>query len=135
VHVVEYGLEAAIEELAIDVEKIFQIRFDLLWEGGEEEELLSKNTATHLHYIIREAVFNAARHGKPQKIGVYMRVKAGGFALRIVDDGIGFDTTPAATGMGFHTMKYRAKAIGAELSISSGKDGGTVISVTGEGQE
>ncbi len=135
VHVVEYGLEAAIEELVVEVEKIFQVRFDLLWEGGEEVEPLGKNTATHLHYIIREAVFNAARHGKPKKIGVYMRVKDGGFSLKIVDDGIGFDTTPAATGMGFHTMKYRAKAIGAELSISSGKDGGTVISVTGEGQE
>ena len=37
--------------------------------------------------------------------------------------------------MGFHTMKYRAKAIGAELTISSAKEGGTIISVTGEGLE
>ncbi|TKB23802.1 hypothetical protein FCL47_20940 [Desulfopila sp. IMCC35006] len=135
VHVVEYGLEAAIEELAVEVEKIFKIRCDLLWEEGEDQEPLGKNTATHLHYIIREAVFNAARHGKPKKIGVYMRRKNGGFSLKIVDDGVGFDGTPAATGMGCHTMKYRAKAIGAELTISSGKEGGTVIMVTGEGQE
>jgi signal transduction histidine kinase len=32
-------------------------------------------------------------------------------------------------------MKYRAKAIGAELTISSGREGGTIISVTGEGLE
>ena len=135
VHVVEYGLEAAIEELAAEVEKIFKIRFDLSWEDPGDQEPLGKNTATHLHYIIREAVFNAARHGKPQNIGVYMRLKDDGFSLKIVDDGIGFDGTPAATGMGCHTMKYRAKAIGAELTISSGKEGGTIIMVTGEGQE
>jgi len=135
VHVVEYGLEAAIEELVVEVEKIFQIPFDLAWESGEGEAALGKNTATHLHYIIREAVFNAARHGKPTKIGVYMRLESGGFSLKIVDDGKGFNTTPAATGMGFHTMKYRAKAIGAELTIGSSKEGGTIISVTGEGRE
>ncbi|MGB3209715.1 MAG: cache domain-containing protein [Desulforhopalus sp.] len=133
VHVVEYGLEAAIEELVVEAEKMFKVHFDLSWEGGEKT--LGKNTATHLYYIIREAVFNAARHGRPTKIGVYMRLEDGGFLLKIVDDGIGFDGTPAATGMGFHTMKYRAKAIGAALTINSGREGGTVISVTGEGLE
>lgn len=135
VHVVEYGLEAAIEELVVEVEKMFKVQFDLLWEVGGQQQNLGKNTAIHLHYIIREAVFNAARHGKPTMIGVYMRLEDGGFALKIVDDGIGFDGSPAAKGIGFHTMKYRAKAIGAELTISSIKEGGTIIYVTGEGVE
>jgi signal transduction histidine kinase len=133
VHVVEYGLRSAIEELGVELEQIFKVNFDLSWEGGDKS--LGKNSATHLHYIIREAVFNAARHGKPKNIGVYMRLDEEGFLLKIVDDGTGFDGTPAATGMGFHTMKYRAKAIGAVLSIISNKKGGTVISVTGEGLE
>lgn len=133
VHVVEYGLRSAIEELVVEVEKIFKVNFDLSWEGGDKA--LGKNSATHLHYIVREAVFNAARHGKPKNIGVYMRLDEEGFSLKIVDDGTGFDGTPAATGMGFHTMKYRAKAIGAELTIISDMQGGTVITVTGEGLE
>ncbi|MFT5700331.1 MAG: signal transduction histidine kinase [Desulforhopalus sp.] len=133
VHVIEYGLESAIEELVVEVENIFKVNFDLSWEG--EGEKLGKNTATHLHYIIREAVFNAARHGKPNNIGVYVQVQDGSFAVKIVDDGKGFGKTPAATGLGFHTMKYRAKAIGAVLVISSDKKGGTLITVTGEGTE
>jgi signal transduction histidine kinase len=64
-----------------------------------------------------------------------MRQDDNGFSVKIVDDGIGFAGTPAATGMGFHTMKYRAKAIGATLTISSGIKSGTIISVTGEGLE
>jgi len=133
VHVVEYGLQSAIEELVVEVKNIFKVNFDLSWEGGDKP--LGKNSATHLYYIIREGVFNAARHGKPKNIGVYMQLDEDGFLLKIIDDGIGFDGTPAATGMGFHTMKYRAKAIGAVLIISSDKDGGTMISVTGEGLE
>lgn len=133
VHVIEYGLESAIEELVVEVENIFKVNFDFSWVG--ESEQLGKNTAIHLHYIIREAVFNAARHGKPDNIGVYVHVREGGFAVKIVDDGVGFDTTPAATGLGFHTMKYRAKAIGAVLVMSSDKKGGTLITVTGEGRE
>jgi signal transduction histidine kinase len=133
VHVVEYGLEAAIEELVVEAEKVFPVRFDLLWEGDGTR--LGKNTAIHLHYIIREAVYNAARHGQPKNIGIYVRLAGSAFQVKIVDDGVGFDTTPAAKGMGFHTMKYRAKAIGATLSITSARDGGTIITVSGEGLE
>lgn len=133
VHVVEYGLQSAIDELVVEVEKMFNVDFDLSWEGGEEG--LGKNTSTHLHYIIREAAFNAARHGKPEHIGVYVKINDGYFSVKIVDDGRGFSETPAATGLGFHTMQYRAKAIGAELKIESETVGGTIITVTGEGSE
>ena len=132
-HVVVYGLEAVFEQLAAEVKKMFKVNFDLSWQDGGHS--LGKNTATHLHYIIREAVFNAARHGKPNNIGVYMVQDDDGFSVKIVDDGQGFHGTPAATGMGFHTMKYRAKAIGATLSINSDEKSGTIISVTGEGRE
>lgn len=130
VHVIEYGLEAAIEELVVEVEKMFNVNFDLSWEG--EGQKLGNNTATHLHYIIREAAFNAARHGKPKNIGVYVHLNSGSFSVKIVDDGTGFNAAPASTGMGFHTMKYRAKAIGAVLTTSSKHEGGTVVSITGE---
>lgn len=133
VHVVEYGLEAAIEELVAEAKKMFKVNFDLSWQDGGYP--LGKNTATHLHYIIREAVFNAARHGKPNNIGIYMVQDEQGFSVKIVDDGKGFAGTPAATGMGFHTMKYRAKAIGATLAINSGEKSGTIIAVSGEGRE
>lgn len=132
VHVVEYGLESAIEELVSEVENMFRVGFDLSWQG--EAEKLDQNTATHLYYIIREAVFNGARHGKPQKIGIYMKLDGHRFSVSIVDDGEGFDMRPAARGMGFHTMQYRAKAIGAELSIASTREGGTTVTVTGEVQ-
>lgn len=132
VHVVEYGLEAAIEELVVEVQKVFDIHLNLFWQG--DGDTFGEITATHLYYIIREAVFNAARHGKPQNIEVHVRLDMGNFNVTIVDDGLGLGSRANGKGMGFHTMKYRAKAIGAELTIGSGKEKGTVVTVVGEGQ-
>jgi signal transduction histidine kinase len=93
---------------------------------------VDSTVATHVYYIIREAVFNAARHGKPDNIGIFMRTDPENFSVRIVDDGCGFDETSTRKGLGCHTMKYRAKAIGADLTISSEINGGTIISISGE---
>ena len=40
--------------------------------------------------------------------------------------------TMVLEGMGLHTMEYRAKAIGADLSIESSPYSGTAISVSRE---
>ncbi|WP_457575728.1 cache domain-containing protein [Desulfomarina sp.] len=130
VHVVEYGLESAVEELMVEVESLFHVQCVLSCE--DEGEKLQASLATHLYYIIREAVFNAARHGKPEHIGVFMEFAVGRFSVKIVDDGHGFGWKPKGSGMGFHTMKYRAKAIGAELTIDSDTVRGTIVSVSGE---
>ncbi len=130
VHVIEYGLEAAVEELAVEAENLFDVKCTLSCRGDDQK--LGSNTAIHLYYIIREAVFNAARHGKPETVGVFMKFGTTGFSVKIVDDGHGFGEKPDEAGMGFHTMKYRAKAIDAELTIKSDKVSGTIVSVSGE---
>jgi len=129
-HVIEYGLEAAVEELVNEVKNLFRVECTHSFEG--DREWVDTAVATHVYYIIREAVFNAARHGEPDNIGVFMRTEGAGFSVRIVDDGYGFDESSIRRGLGCHTMKYRAKAIGAELVISSELNGGTIVSISGE---
>ena len=130
VHVIEYGLESAVEELVVETENLFNAKCTLSCEGDDQK--LGSNTAIHLYYIVREAVFNAARHGEPENIGVFMKFGTIGFSVKIVDDGHGFGEKPDEAGMGFHTMKYRAKAIDAELTIESDEASGTIVSVSGE---
>lgn len=129
-HVIEHGLEAAIEELVHEVEDLFRVQCTYSFEGKRRQ--LSNDLATHVYYIIREAVFNAARHGKPDNIGIFMRTDPENFSVRVVDDGGGFDDSSTRKGLGCHTMQYRARAIGAEMSINSELEGGTIISVCGE---
>jgi|GEM_PF-555428 len=129
-HVIEHGLEAAVEELVNEVENLFRVQCSYSFEG--DREWVDNAVATHVYYIIREAVFNAARHGRPDNIGIFMRTWPDNFSVRIVDDGSGFDVSTTRKGLGCHTMQYRAKAIGAELTIKSELQGGTIISISGE---
>jgi signal transduction histidine kinase len=130
VHIIENGLEAAIEELAVELKTLFGISCELSFNG--EEEYIDNNIATHIYYIIREAAFNAARHGKPENIGITMHSETYLLSVQIIDNGSGFNTKSTRRGMGLHTMEYRAKAIGAVLKINSNGHAGTVISVSRE---
>lgn len=130
VHIIENGLEAAVEELAVEIEKLFGLACDLSFHG--KIDFLDNNVASHLYYIIREASFNAARHGNPESISITVHTEFNNLMVKIMDDGSGFNVLFTKKGMGLHTMEYRAKAIGAVLSLQSDPQIGTVISVTRE---
>jgi len=84
------------------------------------------------HYITREAVFNAARHGGPETIEIELLSREGRLNLSVKDDGCGFAGESTQHGIGLHTMKYRAKAIGARLSVVSELGQGTYIVLQGQ---
>ena len=130
VHIIENGLEAAIEELAVEIETMFGVKCALSFSGAAE--YLDSTIAGHIYYIIREAAVNAARHGKPDHIGITMHSEKDLLQVKIIDNGEGFDTLSTRKGMGLHTMEYRAKAIGADLRIESTGYSGTAISVSRE---
>ena len=130
VHVVEYGLEAAIEELFAEIRAITPAHCTLLFDHRIDP--LPDNEATHLYYIIREAVFNAARHARPENIKVTIQRQENRLQVIIEDDGNGMDEPPSGRGLGRHSMPYRAKALGAELAVSSAVDQGTTITLSGD---
>jgi signal transduction histidine kinase len=78
--------------------------------------------------LIREAVSNAARHGRPTRIRVTVRGQP--FSVVIVDDGAGLASRSehAGGGHGMRTMRNRANALGGELTVSVTADG-TEVSV------
>ncbi|MBT8328689.1 MAG: hypothetical protein KJN87_03210 [Desulfofustis sp.] len=130
VHIIENGLEAAIEELAVEIRTMFGVKCELSFSGSIE--FLDSSIAGHLYYIIREAAVSAARHGGPNNIGIAMHSETDLLEVKIIDNGEGFDTLSTRKGMGLHTMEYRAKAIGAYLHIASTGFSGTAISVSRE---
>ena len=129
-HVIEHGLEAAVEELAGEVNSLFGVECTCEFAG--ENRVYDAPLATHIYYIVREAAFNAARHGQPDTIGIVLQKDEHSFSLRVADDGRGFDPEHTRRGLGCHTMQYRARAIGAELVIRSEPDRGTLVTLSGE---
>ena len=88
--------------------------------------------------IVREAVTNAGRHGRPRAIDINAQYVDNHLLLRVSDDGIGFDTdvpsSPSDDHFGILGMQERAEMIGADLEITSSAGIGTCVQVSLETQ-
>jgi signal transduction histidine kinase/ligand-binding sensor domain-containing protein len=84
--------------------------------------------------IIREAVTNAGRHGRPRTIDITAEHSDDHLLLRVSDDGIGFDidasSSPSDDHYGILGMRERAEMIGAVLDITSSVGIGTCVQVS-----
>ncbi len=93
----------------------------------EDDLTLSPKVREAMVWIVREAVTNAARHGGARDITI--EVRAGDpVSVCVRDDGSGFDPEKARQGRGFGliSMRERAEAIGAAVTIRSTRAGTTV---------
>jgi signal transduction histidine kinase/ligand-binding sensor domain-containing protein len=84
--------------------------------------------------IVREAVTNAGRHGRPHKIEISAQYVDNHLLLRVSDDGVGFDvdtaSSPSDDHYGILGMQERAGMIGADLDITSSVGTGTCVQVS-----
>jgi PAS domain S-box-containing protein len=84
--------------------------------------------ASHLYRIAREAVINANKHAQAREIVVALARSRKGTVLTVTDNGVGLpNTLDRARGLGFHIMRYLARAIGGRLEIECPKKGGTRV--------
>ncbi len=119
-----HGLVAALTELAEDQANLHHI--DCKFEGKSESVNLSKQDQLNLYRIVQEAVHNAVKHGKTDRILVRLEEDDGNLLLSVTDDGIGLpEDADSREGMGLQIMRYRASALGAALSLQRRTEGGT----------
>jgi len=89
---------------------------------------LSSEAQAQLFRIAQEAVSNAVRHGRAARIDISLSCADGNGLLIIDDDGIGLPRGPRRSGgIGLHTMEYRARMIGASLTVRRRPLGGTRV--------
>ncbi|MBI5668622.1 MAG: GAF domain-containing protein [Chloroflexi bacterium] len=104
------------------------IRAELLCDG--EDQLLPEAVHTALYRIAQESINNVFKHSQASLVRVYLSQSDGGFTLRVVDNGRGFDTGQTSAGLGLGTMRERAAAIGATLTLTSQPGAGTTIELS-----
>jgi signal transduction histidine kinase len=96
----------------------------------EGEGVLPPDVQVALYRIAQEALGNAAKHAGAGRLTLELRVGKTEVALRIADDGRGFDPTVARPGhFGLGIMGERAAAIGARLALDSRPGRGTQVSL------
>lgn len=125
----ENGLAAALRQLAHNAERLFDVHSSFEQLGSTPK--LDSTASTHVFRIAQEAVSNAVKHGRANKINITLSGGDRQVRLRIKDDGVGFPSElPEDRGMGVQIMNYRARVIGGTLEIWRDPAGGTVVTCT-----
>lgn len=120
-HAVEQFLDAAGVRARLDVpEEVPPVAI----EGATRHSLFR---------IVREAVNNAVKHGRPQHVGLAIRVADGRLSIVVEDDGCGIDPRAAADAAGERSglvnMRRRSVELGGRCDVSARPGGGTIVAI------
>ncbi|MBS1197255.1 MAG: Sensor histidine kinase LiaS [Proteobacteria bacterium] len=126
----ETGLQALLTQTARNVENIYRIRCSF----AADPDLVIKDfqTEINLFRIAQEAINNALRHGAATDIRIRLGRQKAALLFEIADNGCGFESNAnnvRMSGLGMHTMQYRASLIGATLEIRSLPGQGTTVRI------
>jgi len=124
------ALTALGEELTAQSDKGAVPHIRVLVEGKQQE--LNPILRDEIYRIAREALRNAFRHAKAQKIEAEITYGDSEFRLQVRDDGSGIDSGVAKRGAraghwGLPGMRERAKGFGGKLEVWSEQGAGTEI--------
>jgi signal transduction histidine kinase len=118
-------LSAAIEEIVAEVEDTYAIVVESVVVGDID---VSERIAA-LVAAAREALVNAARHGKVASVSLYAEVEAGAVSVFVRDRGVGFEM--ASVGPDRHGVRGsivgRMERHGGTAEIRSEPDAGTEV--------
>ena len=88
---------------------------------------LSMDQRREVYLIFKEAINNLLKYSKCTKVIIEIRIEHRKFALSIVDNGIGFDTTKATARNGIKNMKNRSEKLKSQFLIESSAGKGTKV--------
>jgi signal transduction histidine kinase len=103
---------------------------ELQWDVDPMEPLsrMDGKAMRHLQYLVFEALSNVLQHAHASLLRIELRsIPVGGARLRVIDNGRGFEAERVKD-RGLRSMRERATAIGARLSVTS-SPGNTVVQV------
>lgn len=122
--IAEHRLSGALAEYVREVSHGTELRVHLLLD--ESGPALPSRTEMELLRVAQEAIGNVRRHAHASNLWVTLVSDGSCVRLEVEDDGVG-NAAPKDRHWGLQTMRERAATIGADLRISSRRDGGTVV--------
>jgi signal transduction histidine kinase len=125
----EIGLTAAIEWLAEHLGEQHGMKILVTRKSAREPAAMAVRVI--LFQAVRELAFNAIKHAQATAIAIDIRTVRGHLAIKVKDDGAGFDvgTQRGGTrnGMGLFNIRERVQLIGGSMTIESQPGKGTWV--------
>jgi signal transduction histidine kinase len=130
----ELGLATAVEELAKEKAERAGMLLDLNLPSASGVKGLPGEVEQCFYRIAQEAIENAVRHSNGRRLVVEITGSASHLAMKIADDGKGFDekAAEAVHHFGLEGMRDRALLIHGELTIDGRPGRGTHIELSWE---
>lgn len=125
----QQGLVPALEYLAVTTASTFDVACTL--HSDLPVDAIDKPRAIHLYRIAQEAVNNAIKHGKAERVDLHLAREGNRITLSVSDDGCGLKGQPEpGNGQGFRIMNFRAKLIGGHLTVTAKPGCGLLVTCT-----
>jgi PAS domain S-box-containing protein len=130
----QLGLVQALEQFCREIEHDAGVPVELT-VAGMEGVRLGRDAEINLYRLVQEALRNAVRHARADRVTVKLVASSPNLILRVEDDGQGFDVDARRAElhenrrMGLQSMEERARLLGGLFSIASKVDKGTRIFV------
>jgi len=124
----ELGIEEAIESL---VERMHDVVPVIRYLHPAPLRRLDPDVETAIFRIVQESLSNVRKHAAARSVDIVLEPRGDtDVAVRVVDDGVGFDVRSVPEGrFGLEGIRQRARLFGREATISSAPGKGTQIEV------
>jgi hypothetical protein len=125
----DLGIGSGLETLVTTIARRSGIRCES--EIDSQVAAVPADVSVAIYRIAQEALTNAVRHARCERIMVSLTHDEGNLELRVVDNGIGFDpsTEQASSWLGLVGMRERAELVGGRVIIESSANQGTCVKV------
>ena len=121
------GLSTQLGDLAERMANAYPTEIHVEIEG--EVDSIESRTAEELLKLVTEAVSNALRHSRADRVTIGVRRAEEGVAVTIDDNGSGFELDKVRRGMGLINMRERVERLGGVFDIAPVPGSGTRVSI------
>ena len=122
-------LVSALRELIGDIHRAKTLQLELTIDNFDEKSA-DKEMKLMFYRIAQEQINNILKHSQASNATVQLSTATGRNVLIIKDNGIGFDTSEKAEGIGFRNIKNRAGFYDGNVSIISSPGKGCTVEVS-----
>jgi signal transduction histidine kinase len=122
-------LTQRMRRLAADTFTATNTTLSLDFPAADQEIKLGANVRREVFLIFKEAVNNIVKHSASTEVAITLAIDVHVLRLELHDNGRGFDPLMPSEGHGLASLRSRAAALGATLSVTSAPGAGTAIAL------
>ena len=122
-----FALVPAVELL---IDRIASDDLAINYQLDGDEKLYPQPTRIVFFRAIQEGLTNVYKHATASHVNLWLQFLPQQARLRIIDDGIGFDTHQHTVGTGLRGVRERVENLGGSVVIESRPNEGTVLDIT-----